>query len=64
MEITKACIVTFIKARNSFIVWCWEKLKKTEDGENVFFKAFAIKFLLTSKSCFWPTFYQMDFMNR
>ena len=63
MEITKACIVTFIKARNSFIVYV-EKSKKTEDGENVFFKAFAIKFLLTSKSCLWPTFYQMDFMNR
>ena len=27
------------------------KVEKTEDGENVFFKAFAIKFLLTSKSC-------------
>ena len=26
-----------------------EKSKKTEAGENVFFKAFAIKFLLTSK---------------
>ena len=30
-----------MKARNSVVVWCREKKKKTEDGENVFFKAFA-----------------------
>ena len=41
-----------------------ERGKKTEDGENVFFKAFAKNFLLTLKSCSWPTFYQMDFMKR
>ena len=35
IEITKACIVAFMKARNSLVVWCREK-KKTEDGENVF----------------------------
>ena len=37
IEITKACIVAFLKARNSLVAWCREK-KKTEDGENVFFK--------------------------
>ena len=41
MEITKACIVAFMKARNSWVVWCREKKKKTEDGEN----ALATKFL-------------------
>ena len=56
-------IVAFMKARNSSVVSCREK-KKTENGENVFFKAFAKNFLLTSKSCLWPTFYQMDFMKR
>ena len=38
--------------------------KKIEDGENVFFKALAKIFLLTSKSCLWLIFYQMDFMKR
>ena len=41
-----------------------ERRKKTEDGENVFFKALATNLLLTSKSCLWPTFYQMNFMKR
>ena len=41
-----------------------ERRKKTEDGENVYFKALAKNFWLTSKSCLWPTFYQMDFMER
>ena len=27
--------------------------KKTEDGENLFFKALANRFWLTSKSCSW-----------
>ena len=53
----------FMKARNSLVVSCREK-KKTEDNENVFFKAPAKTFLLTSKSCLWPTFYQMDFMKK
>ena len=48
IEITKACIVAFIKARNSSV----ERRKKTEDGENVFFKALATNLLLTSKSCY------------
>ena len=39
IELTKACTVTFMKARNSLVVWCGEKrvnwrTKKTEDGEN------------------------------
>ena len=57
--IIKACIVAFIKANNFLVVWCREK-KKTEDSENVIFKAFAKNFLLTS----WPSFYQVDFMKR
>ena len=59
IEITKACIVAFMKVTNSLVVWCREE-KKIEDGENVFSKALAKIFLLTSESCFWPTFYQMD----
>ena len=43
IEITKACTVTFMKARNSLVGRCGEKhvswKKKTEDGENLFFKA-------------------------
>ena len=35
--------------------------KRAGDGKNVFFKALAKKFLLTSKSCLWLTFYQTDF---
>ena len=51
IEITKACIVAFVKGRNSLVVLCREKNKKTEDVENVFFKALTENFLLTSKSC-------------
>ena len=41
MEITKTCIVAFMKARISLVVW-WRKMKKkTEDGEYAFFKALA-----------------------
>ena len=54
-----------MKARNSSVVSCREREReKTEDGENVFFEAFAKNFLLTSKNCLWPTFYQMDVMKR
>ena len=63
MEITKACIVAFMKARNFLVVWCRVK-KKTEDEENLFSKAPAKHFLLTSKSCLLSTFYQMDFIKR
>ena len=48
IEITKACIVVFMKVRNSLFVWSREK-KKTEDGEDVYFKALAKIFLLISK---------------
>ena len=64
IEITKVCIVAFMKARSSLLVWFREKEKKTQDGENLFFKALAKDFLLTSKSCLLPTFYQMDFRKR
>ena len=37
IEITKARIAAFLKARNSLVVVCRER-KKTEDGENVLFK--------------------------
>ena len=41
MEITKACIVAFMKARISLVVWWRKKKKKTEDGEYAFFKVLA-----------------------
>ena len=44
IKITKACIAPFMKARNSLVLWCGER-KKTEDSENVFFKALAKSFL-------------------
>ena len=57
IEIIKACTVTFIKGRNSLVVRIREKhfnwKKKTEDGENLFFKVLAKRFWLTSKSCSW-----------
>ena len=41
IEITKACIVAFMKARNFSAVQCREKRmnwkKKTENGENIFY---------------------------
>ena len=60
IEITEACIVAFMKARNSLIVWCIEGKKQ----KMYFFKALAKKVLLTWKSCSWPTFYQMDLTKR
>ena len=51
IEITKACILAFMKARNSLVVRCREK-KKTEDGENVFFKALAKIFFVNIKKLF------------
>ena len=51
IEITKACIAAFMKARNSLVVWSREK-KKTEDGENVFFKALAKIFFVNTKKLF------------
>ena len=60
-EISKAYILW-----KQEIPWLFnvERRKKTEDSENVFFKALAKHLLLTSKSGLWPTFYQMDFMKR
>ena len=57
IEITNACTVAFMKARDSLVFLCREKRvnwkKKTETGENLFFKALANRFWLTSKSCSW-----------
>ena len=62
IEITKTCIVAFMKAKNYLVVWC--RGEKKQDAENVVLKILAKMFLLTSESCSWPTFYQMDFMKR
>ena len=61
-EVTKACIVAFMKAR--YFLVNVERRKKTEDDENVLCKALAKNFLLTSKGCLRPTFYEMDFNRR
>ena len=58
IEIAKACTVPSIEARNSLVVvQCREKKvnweKNTEDGKNLFFKALANRFWLTSKSYLW-----------
>ena len=58
IETTKACTVASMKARNSLVVvQCREKKvnwkKNTEDSENLFFKALANRFWLTSKSYSW-----------
>ena len=42
IEVTKACKVAFMKARDSFVVRCREERvnwKKLQDGENLYFKA-------------------------
>ena len=51
-----------MKARNSLVFYV-KRRKKAADGENVVFKALDKFFFLTSKSCSWPTFYQMDFIK-
>ena len=43
IDITKACTIVFMKVRNSCVVQC-RKRKKTEDSENVCFKALANRF--------------------
>ena len=57
IEITKACAVAFMKAKNPLVVRCREKHvnlgKKTEDGENLLFKALGNRFWLASKSYSW-----------
>ena len=63
IEITKACIVAFMKAKNYLVISCREKKKKQKDGENVFSKDLEKNILLTSKSCLWLTFYQTEFMK-
>ena len=53
VEVTKACTVAFMKGRNYLVIRCREKhgnWKKSDDGENLFFKALANRFWLTSKS--------------
>ena len=52
IEITMARTVAFMKSRNSLGVWCRER-KKTEDGGNLFSKAFTNRFWLTLKNCSW-----------
>ena len=52
IEVTKARTVDFMKPRNSLVAWSGDREKK-EDGENLFFKALAIKFWLTSKYRSW-----------
>ena len=63
IEITKACIVAFMKARNSLVVSCIEK-KKKKIVKMYYFKALARNFFITWKNCSWPNFYQMVFMKR
>ena len=50
-----ACAVAFMKARNS--LFGVERNisigRKTEDGENLFFKALANRFWFISKICSW-----------
>ena len=56
IEITKARTASFMIARKSLVVRCREKhvnWEKTEHGENLYFKALANRFWLTSKSYSW-----------
>ena len=57
IELKKVCTVALKKASNSLAVRCRKKRvnwgKKTEEGENLFFKALANTFWLISKSCSW-----------
>ena len=75
IEITKACTVAFMKARNSLVFRCKEELvnwkKITENGGKLFVKASNNRFLINmemllmvQQSCLWPTFYQLDFIKR
>ena len=56
IDITKACTVAFIKARNSLVDRCRKKhvnWKKKEKMERIyFFKVLASRFWLTSKKLF------------
>ena len=53
IQITKAHTVAFMKSRNYMVVPSRKKKKKTEDSENIFSKAFANRFWLTSKNYLW-----------
>ena len=57
IEITKACTVNFMKARNSLVVRSGEKHvnwgKKAKDPENLFIKMLDNTFWLTLKSYSW-----------
>ena len=52
IEITKRCTVAFMKARNYLVVWWREEKRKTEDGENVLFKALAKNFFVGMSKLF------------
>ena len=49
IEIPKACIVAFMKSKKFHGCLMQREEKKTDEGENVFFKALAKNFLLKSK---------------
>ena len=53
IQITKAHTVAFMKSRNSLVVPSRKKKKKIEDSENIFSKAFANRFWLTSNNYLW-----------
>ena len=53
IEITKAGTVALMKARIPWLLLFDIERGEKEDGENVFFKAFANRFLLTSQNCLW-----------
>ena len=57
IEIKTVCAIASIKARNSLVVQCRERKvnwkKKREGGKNLFFKALANTFWLTTKSYSW-----------
>ena len=73
MEIAKACT---IESKNILGCSCRKKRvnwKKTENCENIFFKALVNRFRVISQlisrvkeqqNCLWTTFYQMDFIKR
>ena len=69
IEITKACIVAFMKARNFSAVQCREKRmnwKKKQKMVKIHFRSTSklISRVKEQQNCLWTTFYQMDFMKR
>ena len=63
LKISQSINAAFYKSKKFLGLFDVERRKKTEDGENVFFKDLAKNLLLTSKSGLWPTFYRMDVMK-